>query len=254
MEILVVDNGSTDDSPKIAASFSRVTLLQERRPGSYAARNTGLARASGKYVMFLDADCRPNRDWIRQAISAATAEPNLGVIAGRIELESTRPSAASLYESIFSFDQQENVRQGTSVAANWLSPKAVLDRFGGFDASLRSGGDTKLSLAIRDAGYAVLHCQSMIVYHPVREGLSALLAKRRRVVGGKWAMTTPSRLRLIKLTALVSWDALRRIVHVLKRPHLQLTNRLKIVGIIAAVWTAGVAELTRLAAGSEPRR
>src|SRR5688572_5665963 len=67
-EILVVDNGSTDDTAAVAHAVPGVTVIEEARPGSYAARNRGLVAARGEYVAFTDADCLPAPDWLEAAL------------------------------------------------------------------------------------------------------------------------------------------------------------------------------------------
>jgi glycosyltransferase involved in cell wall biosynthesis len=67
-EIVFVDNGSSDSSTEIARSHEGVTLIEERTPGAYAARNAGIALARAPLIAFTDADCIPDRDWLRSIL------------------------------------------------------------------------------------------------------------------------------------------------------------------------------------------
>ncbi|MBC7895526.1 MAG: glycosyltransferase family 2 protein, partial [Cytophagaceae bacterium] len=58
VEVVVVDDGSTDDSAAVAATRHGVRVIRQVNRGLSAARNVGLAAASGEYVVFLDADDR----------------------------------------------------------------------------------------------------------------------------------------------------------------------------------------------------
>ena len=256
LQLIVVDNGSTDGSYECAQSFSGVTVLREPEPGSYAARNAGLARAQGTYVAFLDSDCVPDRRWVEEAVTIATRHSNLGVLAGRVNVAygDRPPSAAALYERMFSFNQKANAEGGTCITANWLSPKTILDSFGGFDATLKSGGDSKLSLEISQAGQSVLYSDAMIVHHPARATIAGLVAKRRRVIGGKWAVAQRSIFKPVRLAAVLTWDAWLRSLLALRARDFTWARRVQIVGVIAVVWLAGLGEVLRLTAGFAPRR
>jgi glycosyltransferase involved in cell wall biosynthesis len=61
-EIIAVDDGSVDDSARIARGFDRVRYIACEPGGSYAARNRGLAVSSGSLVAFTDADCVANQN------------------------------------------------------------------------------------------------------------------------------------------------------------------------------------------------
>src|SRR4051794_2931850 len=70
LEILVVDNGSSDDPEAVVRGFPRARLLHEAEPSSYAARNLGVREASGAIFAFTDSDCIPASDWIERGVAA----------------------------------------------------------------------------------------------------------------------------------------------------------------------------------------
>lgn len=87
-ECIIVENGSTDRSPEVAAAFSardgrfRVLPLPQNA-GVAVARNRGLAAAEGEYVLFLDADDLLSPGYMAAAVAALDADPSLTVVYGR---------------------------------------------------------------------------------------------------------------------------------------------------------------------------
>ena len=82
VQIIVVDNGSTDATPDIVRRFAAVRLLHEDKRGPSAARNRGLRYASGDVVVHLDADTLPTRAWLRNIV-APFSDPKVMLAAGR---------------------------------------------------------------------------------------------------------------------------------------------------------------------------
>jgi len=82
MEIIVADNGSTDNTCEIARSFAGVTVLREDKRGPSPARNRGLRHASKDIVVHLDADTLPTRKWLANLI-APFSDPSVMLAAGR---------------------------------------------------------------------------------------------------------------------------------------------------------------------------
>lgn len=81
-EIIVVDNGSTDNTRDIVRQFD-VTLLQEKTPGPSAARNCGLRAATGDVIAYLDADALPTRSWLAE-LTTAFEDPDVVIAGGRV--------------------------------------------------------------------------------------------------------------------------------------------------------------------------
>jgi glycosyltransferase involved in cell wall biosynthesis len=99
-EIIMVDNDSTDSSAELVRKYSRIKLLSEKNPGSYAARNKGVAASKGAIIAFTDADCVPSADWL-QKIKAFMHTPDVKLMqCGRIyAVESSALSVLAAYES-----------------------------------------------------------------------------------------------------------------------------------------------------------
>lgn len=91
VQIILVDNGSNDDSRSLLARYTGVTVLAEATPGAYAARNTGIRHARAPILAFTDADCVVERDWLR-AVCAGMRDPSVAVQVGACRY----PSHASL--------------------------------------------------------------------------------------------------------------------------------------------------------------
>ncbi len=81
LEVIVVDNGSTDGTPELVGEFP-VSLLRCATPGASAARNVGLKVARGELFVCLDADTLPTRTWLRELLRPF-ADPAVVLVSGR---------------------------------------------------------------------------------------------------------------------------------------------------------------------------
>ena len=89
-EVLVVDNGSTDETPKVVAELAArcpsVRGVHEPRTGLSHARNRGIEEARGEVVAFLDDDATADPGWV-ESLAGAFADPRVGAAGGKVVLE-----------------------------------------------------------------------------------------------------------------------------------------------------------------------
>lgn len=189
-EIIVVDNGSTDETRKVVERYSVILLVEDRVKSSYAARNKGIQKARGEVIALTDADCIPSPDWIEKGVAHLLSTPNCGLVGGRITLffkDQAKPNAFELYESITTFRQKEDVelhRFGST--ANVFTFKKVVDHVGFFKDALKSGGDNEWGRRVFSYGYRQIYAHDAIVAHPARHSLKQIYKRMTRLVGGNF--------------------------------------------------------------------
>src|SRR5690606_33493940 len=66
-EVLIVNNDPLDKVPAGFPIFPNFSIINEEKPGSYAARNSAIKIAKGEILAFTDSDCIPDKDWLQNA-------------------------------------------------------------------------------------------------------------------------------------------------------------------------------------------
>ncbi len=184
-EVIAVNNDPADQPDFPLPLPEGFTVIEEGKPGSYAARNAALKIAKGKFIAFTDADCIPDRDWLSNGIRYLQ-DPGIDRVAGHVELfyERDKLTWSDIYEKAFSFRQDEHAAGGLAVTANLLTTREVLDEVGHFDDRLLSRGDTVWNRKASQMGKSIVYGPDCIVRHPARSTPKELFKKRKRVAGG----------------------------------------------------------------------
>lgn len=99
-ELLFVDNGSSDGSEAIVRRHPMATVLHEPRRDPYLARNRGIDAARGEYIVFLDADCPPEPEWLAALDSAIRDDP-ADVLIGSLLHPKHSPRMLQCYEEYY---------------------------------------------------------------------------------------------------------------------------------------------------------
>src|SRR5262245_56586736 len=94
-EVIVVDNASTDETPRVVARYVEefpgiVRYLREPRRGQCYARNTAITAADGEIVVFTDDDVLVDKEWLNEIRSEFIRDPALSLLGGRVLLAHDR--------------------------------------------------------------------------------------------------------------------------------------------------------------------
>lgn len=189
-EVVVVDNGSdnAEDIREIVSLFPRAHMAEERSPGSYAARNKGIALSRGKIIAFTDADCIPVQDWLEKGVHHLAINPSCGMVVGRIEVffeDLDHPTSVELYQSVTAFPQEQHLKEFHGGAtANVLTYRDVIQQVGPFNDRLKSFGDFEWGKRVYHAGYQQVYAADACVKHPARSSWPELKKRTLRASGG----------------------------------------------------------------------
>ncbi|HZI95465.1 MAG TPA: glycosyltransferase [Patescibacteria group bacterium] len=155
-EVVVVDDGSTDDTADVARAYGRgVMVVRQPRSGSGRARNRGLEETSGELVAFLDADdAWDDAKWrLQQPVLSSRPAPGL-IFSDLIAFEDGRRSDRTYFQQR-GFDGRCNLSSiflyDMIMTSTVIARRAAIDEVGRFDESLPIGQDTDLwfRLALR---------------------------------------------------------------------------------------------------------
>jgi glycosyltransferase involved in cell wall biosynthesis len=187
LEILVVDDASTDSTRERVRELPVQLLAQGERRGPYAARNAALRVAAGDVLAFTDSDCVPAEDWIERGV-AALARQRADLAGGHVRFcLSRRRSAFELLDSLSNLDQERSVAErGVAKTGNLFAARRVLDAIGPFPER-RSGCDVAWTGRATGAGFALVYAHDAVVEKPAR-GALALVRKQYRVGRGQQAL------------------------------------------------------------------
>jgi GT2 family glycosyltransferase len=198
-QLIVVDNGSTDDTRDAVETAQRslvipVRYLYDAKRGLARCRNLGISEAQGDIVAFTDDDCVVSCDWVASIWGHFHREPSLAVLGGRVE--PANPSAYPLTLRLGSAQERlTSARQllGFIHGCNMAFRREALERIGGFDTRFGAGGpfkaadDADLVYRFHRLGCPVVYAPDVCVYHDhgrVRVGDAIAIANAYAVGNG----------------------------------------------------------------------
>jgi len=214
-QLVIVDNGSTDRTNEIVASFEKrlpVRLLHETHPGKNAALNTGLTSIEGDLVVLTDDDVFPRADWLTRLRAAADAHPECSVFGGKILPRWEMPPAAWMISEVpagptFTLTDAA-LADGPTGAHNVFGPNmavraSVFESGARFDVSIGPrgssypmGSETEFVRRLLQQGHRAWYVAEAVVEHFIRKSqmnVSWILQRAVRYGRGQYRLARAAR-------------------------------------------------------------
>ena len=180
-EVILVDDGSTDDTAYVAAQFPGVHYIHQSNHGLSHARNTGAAAAKGEVLAYTDSDCMSDVDWLYYLIGTLVSGDYAGVggpnvpppaqnwIQACVAAAPGGPSHVLLTDTV-----AEHIPGCNMAFYRW-----AFETVGGFDPEYRKAGDdVDFCWRLQQAGHVIAFSPTGIVWHYRRFTLRAFLKQQ----------------------------------------------------------------------------
>jgi glycosyltransferase involved in cell wall biosynthesis len=201
-EVLLVDDGSTDDTAAVAARYPQAQYIRQENRGLAAARNAGLRRAQGAFVVFLDADDYLHPEAVEAGLKCFGANPKASFVYGRYcnvkasgEALAVEPLHACGQEPYLEFLRGNCIGMHATVMYRRSAPIAV----GGFREELKACEDYDMYLRIARQGEVACHEVVVAAYRRHAGNMSGnarlMLLTSTGVLTDQWPHVQPNSVR-----------------------------------------------------------
>lgn len=166
-EVVVVDDGSADDTYRVAKGYDEVRAIRQNNLGLSAARNTGLRASAGALLVFLDSDDRLLPCALETGVNSLLDQPDCAFAYGHVRLISSTGSLIAVPPGarVEKDHYQELLRHNHIWSPGAVMyRRAALDSAGAFDTSLRACEDLDLNLRIARSMPVFCHNKVILEY------------------------------------------------------------------------------------------
>jgi len=174
VEIIVVDDGSTDDTPQIIEALTDIVAIRQDNLGPAAARNSGLVFARAPLIAFLDDDDLWMPHKLQRHLQLLEEHPNAAIILGHTAFQGLDPETGAWTQVA-----EPHLLYHLGAA---LCRREAFNRVGTFDPALRNSEDVDWFLRVRDAGLEIVVTPEIAQIHR-RNGENMTRGKDLRELG-----------------------------------------------------------------------
>lgn len=214
-EIIIVDNASTDQTRTIIQGYARthkqVTLLSEKQVGRHSAQAKGFAKASGDWIVRIDADTRLAPDWNQRLQQHIASRPEVSAWTGHaIFYDSVAPKFAGLLQAfVYQYLQYPAAKSWTLWGSAMAVRRSDLPKTSLTDEQLNElDEDIITSLLLRAAGKKVMYSSGLHAHASLRRGDTSLATTRAYLKTWPQDYSTVGRPYAAAYVTLLSWIVL----------------------------------------------
>lgn len=193
-EIIPVDNSSTDDTPKVIRKWAQkhpslvYPTTEHQIQSSYAARNSGIKKARGDILVFIDSDMKAPDSWIHKISESFFTETNVDYLGYEVCIYTPEgeENIWSWYDEITGLPSRYYFNNKNFVPTSCLAVRrGVFKKVGLFEERLASGGDKEFGLRVhRHSDLRMAFKDDVIVFHPARTSFREHRKKQMRIGHG----------------------------------------------------------------------
>ncbi len=165
LEVIVVDDGSTDTTLRVLKAFP-VRLVSKKHGGYPSSMNAGIKESNGNVVLIVDSDTYVEQDYLLKIVEELE-DHKTGIVSGYV---ATKPNA-KFWARVIGFESEDRYDQMTSKYVDFITStctvyrKEVFDQVGLFNEGLKRGSDEDLAQRASNAGWKIVLRKDAVCYH-----------------------------------------------------------------------------------------